>query len=883
MTTHRRLDPGFPLRGWMIAWIVALCAAPVVHGGWNVKSTPTLPPLPVLAPTALTADAGDGHAYLRWNPQIEDPRVTGWRVWQLTPREKAIADVLAEPQYVATGLANGTSYTFAVTGVLKGGGLTPRSNPVTVMPQNVGTARVERLPAGPVVIGRQKDVELGADAVRVTFPDGQSLTYSDFRPIDWKARDGEHLLYPRKFGNGLDIGQFDERGLPKIIPPDGLKTAPADTNAPGHMPSAPVSEYRDVQWGSPHPYITDPLTQSLPVHGNDARPVWRDPAVDGNRVTFHYWLPLTAMGYRSWTYVLVWDTWWPIERDRHGTRYHGLARLVEVQMPGALKLGYQVMLNNGFGPQGGSREGVVCYSTGFRNPGAEVVDFSGDKNQGVCFQHRNKPPRRGYGYHPNHDCLQASPLIFYDWGRGSLTIAARSLYYHAANNSSSYAEQGADGVWPNLAWDMALAGRRPAVDTVEYLYTGETNQPLPQRYINARFEAYADVSHRMGVQDTLGAVAMDSPHSQIQREGGPEAFAEKYVKRLENKGIDVLAMYHDIWHAVPVEVDDAYRLDPTYDCNPALRRMCDRIRAAGYKPGFWFRPEFTKTSLVSALSDTIPTAEIYYGYDMCKYPDVVKLLHERGIPLFREHPEWVRRNRDGSWPVNPPYQWVPMSLAGGWWDRIMWPTLNMSAQLGFQRVLVDGGFGGLQGVDYAPMLAGAADGAVPCQPYWWRMWRTMEHVGIRMFGECTVGWKGGNVTAGGPGDENFLWMFHMGWYIGVSGALQKPEETHRLYQLYNTNRGDGANDAVRRYARRFYESHPAPDWIEFQGLRQVEPVEVTFKPGDSPVAGGDTRVSEDGQVTIRVRPWTWSDVVWHYDDGREAVYPAFDRVDWGKE
>ena len=75
-----------------------------------------------------------------------------------------------------------------------------------------------------------------------------------------------------------------------------------------------------------------------------------------------------------------------------------------------------------------------------------------------------------------------------------MTIAARSLYYHCANNSCSYIEQGADGVWPNLAWDLAVAGRCTAVDTVEYWYMSDMAQPLPQRFINARFETYGDVA-----------------------------------------------------------------------------------------------------------------------------------------------------------------------------------------------------------------------------------------------------------------------------------------------------------------------------------------------------------------------------------------------------
>lgn len=311
--------------------------------------------------------------------------------------------------------------------------------------------------------------------------------------------------------------------------------------------------------------------------------------------------------------------------------------------------------------------------------------------------------------------------------------------------------------------------------------------------------------------------------------------------------------------------------------------MNARIRAAGYHPGFWFRPEFVKTSLPAALSETIPTAEVYYGYDMCKYPNCVKLLHERGIPLFRENTGWVRRGRDGSWPSNTPYQWVPMSLATPWFDRIVWPSQWMSAKLGFERVLVDGGFGGLSGVDYAPMLAGKSAGAVPCQPYWWRMWRCLNHAGIRMFGECTVGWKGGSVVAGGPGDDLYAWMFQMGWFIGSQGAMQKPAEAHRLYQLYNCQRGDAGNAAVRRYARRFLETHRAPDWIELKDLRQLGPVDTEVRVGESPVAGEATRVTERATLKISVRPWTWTDAVWHYADGAAATYPAYDNVDWSKE
>jgi hypothetical protein len=38
--------------------------------------------------------------------------------------------------------------------------------------------------------------------------------------------------------------------------------------------------------------------------------------------------------------------------------------------------------------------------------------------------------------------------------------------------------------------------------------------------------------------------------------------------------------------------------------------------------------------------------------------------------------------------------------------------------------------GGLAGVDYAPMLDGRTDHALPCQPFWWRMFRSAHAAGI---------------------------------------------------------------------------------------------------------------------------------------------------------
>jgi len=719
-------------------------------------------------------------------------------------------------------------------------------------------------------------------SVQVTFPDGQVLVYDRFRPVHWQARDGEHLIYPEHFGNGLDIGQFDKRGLAEVIPPGGLTANTIDIDGRRFRCEQPLTrEY--CQQGSRHPHITDPATLPLDRRWQDQAPRWMSAAADGDRVTMHYWLPMIMMGYNAWHRVLVWETWWPIERDLHGTTYHGLARMVEVQMPSAWKTGYQVMLNNGFGPGGGSREGVVSYSTGFRNPGREIVDFSGATNKHVSFQ-AARPPRRGSMYHPNQNSLQASPLTFYEWdrpdARGSMLIAARSLYYHCANASSTYAEQGVDGVWPNLAWDLAQSGVRTCVDTVEYLYASKPEQPLPQRFVNARFWAYSNVSRRMKVQDRIAVVSDHWPSGGVKDGGGPQAYAKNYIGQVGSLGVDTVDVPHDLWIFVPIAADDHWRANPAYRDNAEITAMCRMFREAGYKVGYWLRAELLTTSIGSALSETIPSMPgDFFGLVLCTYPSSLEKLNEHGIPEFRENPDWARRQLDGSWPINTPYQWVPMSLASGWHDRIMWPALKTTAEMGFSCVMIDGGFGGMEGVDYSPMLAGRADTAVPMQPFWWRFWRTMEHVGIRPFGECTMGWRGGNVFVGGAGDEHYPWMLQMGWYREKPAT---PRFLHQLHQLYNGTEFRTGDELlpVRRFAVEFNRKHPnPPDWIELVDLRQEDDIEITVTRREAPASLVDMSKDEP-EVKVKVRPWTWGDAVWHYDDGASAIYPAYDKVTW---
>ena len=36
-------------------------------------------------------------------------------------------------------------------------------------------------------------------------------------------------------------------------------------------------------------------------------------------------------------------------------------------------------------------------------------------------------------------------------------------------------------------------------------------------------------------------------------------------------------------------------------------------------------------------------------------------------------------------------------------------------------------------------------------------------------------------------------------------------------------------------------------------------------------------------VKARIRFLTWSEAVWRYNDGAAAVYPAYEKIGWGKQ
>ena len=145
LTTKRRSFQ-FSLPTLLTAVLVASLHTACGHTANGHAAAEAQPSTARLSPTALTGDAGDGGVYLRWNLQLEDERVVGWVVQMLHPRQATLTESpLSEPAMVVRGLSNGTSYTFAVAGVLRDGRLTPLSNTVTVTPRPTGEAKIVAL------------------------------------------------------------------------------------------------------------------------------------------------------------------------------------------------------------------------------------------------------------------------------------------------------------------------------------------------------------------------------------------------------------------------------------------------------------------------------------------------------------------------------------------------------------------------------------------------------------------------------------------------------------------------------------------------------------------------------------------------------------------
>ena len=715
----------------MLLLILPAAMLPVI--GASKKSPPPelqYPPIPVLAPSALTGYAANGRAYLDWNPSIEDLRVLGWHVYRATDGEnwqRVTLKPIVTPRFVDEGLDTRKTYDYLVAAVSAQGEAASRSNMVTLQPAPAVDAVIAE---GDIKFqtGEQPEVNLDRQSgLKISWANGQQIIFDKggLRLRSWQAPDGTSLLQSKLYGNGIDLVAYDSYGM--INPKEPTNQRP---------------------WLGESCYTRDYTTPERRVL-NDSRPSFRKVTARDGRVTLEYWIPLQVDNFRSFTYAQIWETWWPIEREIGGETYQGLARMIEMKVPDYFTTeGFNVAINDGFGPQG-SCDGVTSYGVRWGQPNRNFVTWSKTGDHADW----GRAGRQSGSYHPDANTLQTEPFLCYDWDAtekrkaGSLLISAQKLYYTVHRANSDYLKYGVDGIWPNFGIDVAGVRGRFTLETFEYLYASAPKVALPQRYANAKMQFSRRISKLYGLQTDFAGVAATAFHNELEnwaiKNGGLGKAGKVLAKEYGDFGVDLFSDYHVIWHSSPFTVEKQYRLDDKFGVNPEIAAYTNALRTRGMRVGYWMRPEFVNTSPQNAYTKG-GFVTTYYGYDMQKFPPCMERIESMGLPEIYAHPEWARCGRKGEFPQGAPYGWVPMSLASSWWDEMMWPTLVMSHKLGYRNIFVDGGFGSLSGVDYRPLVNGARDSALPVQPYWWRFWRQAYSLDMPVYGECMLAWGGAN-------------------------------------------------------------------------------------------------------------------------------------------
>ena len=265
----------------------------------------------------------------------------------------------------------------------------------------------------------------------------------------------------------------------------------------------------------------------------------------------------------------------------------------------------------------------------------------------------------------------------------------------------------------------------------------------------------------------------------------------------------------------------------------AAGRLCDR-----------------QQSIEKAFQDTfagIKTKDAVIVGMFLKWSDHIAINAE----MVRNNPKWIRVGRDGSHPSRTPYNWVPMSFTQeGWYNEVVYKNLVMMKKLGYTDVFQDGAFGCLAEIDYT------GGKAHPVQPYYWRYFRDIYRLGMRVNGECLIGWGNNTVGQINKEDMNHLWAYthgiHRGNRAGNVIDWFTPEMQHQTYQLYigtyiNLESAQKHGD-VARYVRKFLQDNGHPDRVFLEGLRQEN------------------------------EKWIWDKVWWEYNDGKRVQYPNYEEI-----
>jgi hypothetical protein len=125
-------------------------------------STPVAPRTVVLAPTAVTSTARNAGAAISWNAPASDggSAVTGYKVFA-SPGDLEVCTVNITPPFlepatncIASGLVNGTSYTFTVKAVNAAGDSSPSAPSSAITPDGVAPTAAMIDPSGEFQLGQ---------------------------------------------------------------------------------------------------------------------------------------------------------------------------------------------------------------------------------------------------------------------------------------------------------------------------------------------------------------------------------------------------------------------------------------------------------------------------------------------------------------------------------------------------------------------------------------------------------------------------------------------------------------------------------------------------------------------------------------------------------
>ena len=778
-----------------------------------------LPEAPVLSPSGLDADGGDGKAYLEWNPNTE-PDATGYNVyrWPEGAKERTRLNdrPIAATVYTDASARNDVSYCYAVTAVYKGGETRP-SAVATARPAKVAPVKMTHgAPSIPATATRP-EVKFGS-VFTFEFANGHSIVFDRERMkwCDWRSPDGRRLLYPRAYGNPIDLCSYNNFGF--------SETQPATALTP------PIPPRINLNY--------------LPEFEGRVAARWLGHGIDGQRVTLSYRIPLWGPGlapdtkHDNWIWATIRETWFPVERKIGGTAYAGLARRIELDIPSFYnQAGFSMALNDAFGVDGSCDGSTTYRAHSWAGPRAEIIHWK--TGEPIS---ENGRVRNAGNFHPTEQSLQTHPFVFIDHPKATLIIASRRQYYCTVFRCTNYAKHGHDGIWPNFLIDLAGTTGPLPVDTFEYLHSPDRSLQAPQRYLDARFYFFRRMAALYDLPPYLPSATCSSTLGWPPPDKAVEA-AEAQARTCAEQGVELFVFYHPLWMSASYAMDEDYLTNPKLPINKVISGITAAFAAKGVKVAYWVRPEFVKSPRANILSDGFYTP--YYGYKNQVVPPLLPLLEKRGLPMIRSHVEWMRKGRDGSYPDVANYNWTPMSMAGGWLDQVMWNTFKMSAQLGCRTIFFDGSFGGMCGVDYT------SGHAVPMQPYWWRLFRLVKEAGLDVYGECGVSW-GGAYDFGPVGKE----AIEMPWWF-ANASINPPRmpatpgtlsPRHRLHQVYCAVDMPSSTDADEHYkATKFFvnfvRANGPPDRVILKNLR-----------------------NEGGK-------WEYDGVDWEYADGRRVEYP----------